>query len=123
MNGRNLNTPITNTQDIIDSRDIIERIDRLERDEDRDEDEDAELEALHALAEQGADYCDDWQYGEVLIHDAYFVTYAQDFADDIGAINRDAAWPLSHIDWDAAADDLRQDYTALDFDGATYWAR
>lgn len=120
MNGRNLNTPITNTQDIIDSRDIIERIDRLERDEDRDEDEDAELEALHALAEQGADYCG---MAKHFIHDAYFVTYAQDFADDIGAINRDAAWPLSHIDWDAAADDLRQDYTALDFDGATYWAR
>jgi hypothetical protein len=141
-------TPITNTQDVIDSRDVIERIAELEGEASRryddehpegiswgeiadsqaegyglEEEELAELFALRALAVQGADYCADWEYGEALIHDAYFVTYAQELADDIGAIKSDAGWPLTYIDWVSAADALKMDYTALDFDGATYWAR
>lgn len=27
------------------------------------------------------------------------------------------------IDWERAAEELRMDYTAVDFDGVTYWVR
>jgi len=32
-------------------------------------------------------------------------------------------WPFSYIDWEAAADALRQDYLMVDFDGVNYWIR
>lgn len=70
-----------------------------------------------------ADGCSDWKYGEALIRDSYFATYAEELASDIGAIDRNAKWPLSHIDWEAAADELKMDYTAIDFDGVEYWIR
>lgn len=136
-------TDIRNTDDIIDSRDIIARIEELtsERDSfvigapDGSEtpapdqwaeeypEEAEELAILERLAAQGEQYADDWSYGETLIHDDYFETYAEQLADDIGAIDRDARWPLTHIDWAAAAEDLKQDYTSIDFDGQTYWIR
>jgi hypothetical protein len=58
-----------------------------------------------------------------LINESYFETYAEQFADDIGAIDAKATWPLNHIDWKAAAEDLLQDYTSLDFGGTTYYGR
>jgi antirestriction protein len=58
---------------------------------------------------------------------AHFVSvakaYAQDFAEDIGAIDRNAGWPLGCIDWEAAADELKSDYSSIEFDGVTYWVR
>ncbi len=81
-----------------------------------------ELKALKALAEE-AEGCSDWQYGETLIRDSYFEDYAQELASDIGAINRDADWPLNCIDWAEAAEQLQQDYTSVDYDGVTYWIR
>ena len=118
---------ISNSDDIIDSHDIIERIAYLENaldvpENDRDEDEARELAALRNLAEQGETF-EDWQYGVALIRDSYFVTYAEELAEDIGAIDRNASWPLRHIDWEAAADELQTDYTSVEFDGVTYWAR
>ena len=114
---------ITNGEDIIDSREVIARIDYLsDEDYERNEDEDAELVALKALADE-ASSAPDWEYGETLIRDSYFVTYAQELADDIGAVDANASWPMSHIDWEGAARDLRMDYTSVDFDGVTYWIR
>lgn len=81
-----------------------------------------ELATLHALAEQCEGY-GDWDNGEALIRDSYFETYAEELADDLGMINRDARWPVNHIDWEAAARELQQDYTQVDFDGVSYWMR
>lgn len=117
---------ITNAEDIIDSRDVIERIEELEdmaEDGDLDEDGTDELKALQALAKEAANYAPDWEHGEALIRESYFVEYAEQLAEDIGAINRDAPWPQSHIDWEAAARELRIDYTDVDFDGVTYLIR
>ena len=86
-------------------------------------DTDEELAALRALATEGESECSDWAHGETLIREEYFVEYAKQFADDIGAVNGDAKWPNNHIDWDAAADELREDYVELTFDGDTYLAR
>ena len=61
--------------------------------------------------------------GVTLIRDSYFKSYAQEFADDIGAVNRESGWPNSCIDWDQAADELQTDYTSIEWDGVTYWGR
>lgn len=113
---------VHNGQDIIDSRDVITRIDDLESIEERDEDEETELKNLKALAEEAED-CPDWPYGAALIRDTYFVEYAEQLAEDIGAINQGATWPNDCIDWDRAAEQLQQDYTSVEFDGETYWIR
>ena len=112
-----------NTQDILDSRNIIERIEELQEATERDDDDQAELDALLALAAEGADYAPDWEYGEVLIRDSYFRDYAMELAEDVGAISTDAKWPNNCIDWDKAARELQMDYTAIDFAGVTYWIR
>jgi antirestriction protein len=109
--------------DIIDSLDVIERIEELRADDSRTDDDNAELKALEALQEEAEGYCPDWRYGATLIRDSYFVTYAQELADVIGAIPRDAGWPCTCIDWEQAARELRMDYTAVEFDGITYWVR
>lgn len=120
---------IDNTEDVIDSRDIIDRIAELESDiEDAEPDADLtnerkELAALTALADEAKDYASDWQYGEILIRDSYFEDYAQGLARDIGAINDNASWPHNCIDWEQASRELQVDYTAVDFDGVTYWTR
>jgi antirestriction protein len=118
----------SNSDDIIDSRDVIERIAELEAvaeegDSLLDRDERIELGALWNLADEASGYAADWEYGETLIRDSYFVTYAQQLAEDIGAVNPDAGWPNSYIDWERAAEALRMDYTSVDFDGVTYWVR
>ena len=133
------NETISKFDDVIDSRDVIARIEELtdERDAYNDPDnEDApqnwsednpddaeELIALVALAEEASGYAADWKHGETLIRDSYFKDYAMELAEDIGAIDRDAKWPHICIDWDQAARELQQDYSAVDFDGVTYWVR
>ena len=81
-----------------------------------EEEEGQELKALTDLADE-ASSSPDWTYGETLIR------YAMELAEDIGAIDKDASWPNTYIDWDAAADALKQDYTSVDFDGTEYWIR
>lgn len=82
-----------------------------------------ELRILKALADEASGYASDWKYGETLIRDSYFRDYAEQLADDIGTITDNPPWPLTCIDWDQAARELQYDYTAVDFDGVTYWVR
>lgn len=82
-----------------------------------------ELATLRNLADEASGYCSDWLYGTMLIRESYFVEYAQDLAEDIGATSHNDNWPYGHIDWESAADDLRHDYTDVDFDGVTYLVR
>jgi hypothetical protein len=79
---------------------------------------------LDELRGNGGDH--EWNgawYPVTLIRDSSFQDYAQEHAEDIGAIGRDAQWPLSYIDWDRAADELKMDYQQVDFDGVQYWYR
>lgn len=85
-------------------------------------DEIRELKTLEALEYEAEGYSD-WAHGATLIRDSYFEQYAQQYAQDIGAIDPNASWPLSCIDWDQAARELQMDYTSVDFDGADYWVR
>lgn len=82
-----------------------------------------ELTALNEFIDECSGY-GDFDHGDTVIADGYFETYAQEFANDIGAIDESKAnWPTNHIDWKAAADELKQDYMSVDFDGETYWIR
>jgi hypothetical protein len=86
-------------------------------------DEAEELATLKAFRDELEPYCSDWHHGETLIRDSYFKEYAQELAEDIGAINRDAQWPNNCIDWDKATRELQMDYTSAELDGVTYWVR
>ena len=140
-------TDIHNGMDIIDSRDVIARLRELadEREsatiapetvgshveewtaqdgtvlngEDWTEDQENEYQALHRLDKEASGYAPDWTHGEALIRDSYFEEYAQ----HIGAINKDAKWPNDCIDWERTARELQYDYTRVDFDGVDYWVR
>jgi DNA repair exonuclease SbcCD ATPase subunit len=61
--------------------------------------------------------------GGPFVHANDFEEYAQELAEDIGAIDRNASWPNSCIDWERAARELQMDYTSVDWDGDTYYYR
>jgi hypothetical protein len=86
--------------------------------------EEQELEELLELeSELGCTLESADQNGLFFIDEDYFEDYAKELAYDIGAIDSDAAWPCTHIDWDAAANELRMDYTEVEFDGNNYLVR
>ena len=122
---------ISNSDDVIDSRDVIERLEELQAEKEDlengeleawEKENGEELKALEELAADGEGY-GDWDHGETLIRDTYFAEYAEELASDICAIDRNAIWPLNHIDWEAAAEELKTDYICLSFDGIDYWMR
>lgn len=81
-------------------------------------------ELLEDLAGCGGDH--EWEgqwYPVTLIRDSHFRDYAEELADDIGAINKNSTWPNNCIDWDRAASELQMDYSTVEYDGVTYWYR
>lgn len=127
-------TTLDLSADLIDVRDLIARVEELEELIEGEgcaaqcQEYADELQALQAILTdlQGMGGDEQWRgnwYPITLIRDSYFRTYAEELADDIGAIPRDAAWPLTCIDWEQAARELRYDYSGVDIDGVTYWTR
>ena len=112
----------SNTADVIDSRDVIARIEELTEQEERDADEQAELASLRKLAHQGVGV-GGWEHGVQLVRESYFTRYAQEIAEDCGMVKDNAQWPYTCIDWEWAARELKHDYTAIDYDGVTYYVR
>lgn len=120
------------TADIIDVRDIIARVEELETipaPENGEPDNASEelitlMSYLDDLRGNGGDeqWRGDW-YPVTLIRDSYFKEYAQDLAEDIGAVEDGASWPNYCIDWDRAARELQFDYASVEIDGTTYWYR
>lgn len=93
-----------------------------------DEDEGEELEKLTQLLDELRGYGGDHQfegdwYPGSLIAESDFEEYARDFAEDIGAIPDDAAWPCTCIDWEKAARELAVDYSSVTYDGTDYLYR
>jgi len=118
-------TSIDNSEDSIDSRDVIERIEALheiEQDDLTEADRD-ELAALCKLASDCESWVEDWEHGAQLIRYSYFQAYAQEFAEDCGMVDTQAKWPMNCIDWEQAANELRQDYSEVDFAGVAYLVR
>lgn len=127
------------SDDIIDSRDIVERIEELEAQKAAHEEDEtsgpwtdcdeSELTTLQAFVEEIEQYAGDKASdGITCIEESYFETYAQELADDCGVDikpdhNGQTPWPYRHIDWEAAAIELKHDYTPCELDGVTYWIR
>ena len=115
------------TDQILDSRDVIERIENLRAEigDAAPDDYVSEREDLAILEEfaKAASEVSDWEYNETFISDAYFERYAEELARDIGAISDTDQWPVYFIDWEKAADALKQDYSEFILNGFTYWAR
>lgn len=78
-----------------------------------------EREELAALAE----VYDNVSRDSELIREDKFKDYAQELAENTGAISSDAQWPLNCIDWEQAASELAQDYSSIDFAGESYYVR
>tara|TARA_R110000868_G_scaffold368680_1_gene631784 strand:- start:1298 stop:1684 length:387 start_codon:yes stop_codon:yes gene_type:complete len=124
-------TELDLTADIIDVRDIIKQFEELEELQEAGEymeTPDCELSELRKLLAEldGAGGDEQWRgdwYPVTLIRDRYFKEYAQELAEDIGAVDANATWPNNCIDWEHAARELRYDYTGVDVAGVTYWTR
>lgn len=99
----------------------VELQDKVAEGEELEGYEQEELDALIELeSEMGCTLESADQNGVYFIDEDYFVEYAKELAYDIGVVSDDLAWPCTHIDWDAAADELRMDYTEVEFDGNSY---
>lgn len=89
-----------------------------------DADDQARLEALEGietdLGGSLAAYADDQPQA---IAEDDFAHYAEELAEEIGAIDRSASWPLTCINWQEAADELAQDYSSFDFEGRKWLVR
>ena len=86
-----------------------------------------ELKTLLALADE-AECSPDWLYGETLIHEDYFTNYIEELINDCYELPKEfnsGNWPWCHmtINYVAAADEAKQDYMEVNFDGATYYIR
>lgn len=86
-------------------------------------DEAEEYFKLKEFVAEGESYAEDWLHGAQFIADDYFEEYAQELAEDLGAVKRNVEWPYTCIDWERAARELKSDYTAVEIDGKTYWVR
>lgn len=145
-------TKISNNDEIIDSYDVFNRIEELRNqlaDVKNDVSEEAaamplddwvekikgdsshpsrdaieQLLVLQRLNKDALGYAAGyWRYGGVLIRDNYFEKYARKMAESRSACIRESKWLISCVDWKRAASELKQDYSAVKFNGVTYWIR
>lgn len=78
---------------------------------------------LTDLAEECEGYSE-WEHGETLIRDSYFTAYAEELVHDCADLPKDLPdYIARNIDWKGVADDLKVDYTMVDFGGVDYWIR
>lgn len=122
----------------IDTRDLVKRAGELEEEQETLENEQEmnptqgrgqEIEEIEEIGielgeiEGVKDACEDFEHGATLIPEDDFERYAQEFAEDIGAINSEMSWPLGCIDWERAARELAMDYTTVSYQGTDYYIR
>lgn len=145
-----MNRTISNDDDTIDSRDVIRHFEELynikmeikeleEKDEPLTDQERVDLdgwidkfdedeyELFASLCDQG-EAAPDWVHGETMINADYFVEYTEQLIKDcfeLPAEFNSSEWPWRHmtIDYEAAAEELEQDYIEVDFDGVTFFIR
>lgn len=81
-----------------------------------------ELATLKAVADEGESYANDWTHGATLIRESHWVEYVEEMLKDIGDLPQDIPGYIA-IDWEKTADNIRVDYTEIDFEGVTYLVR
>lgn len=82
-------------------------------------DEEEELDELETIESEVSGF----RHGETMIDERDFTEYAEQLADDLGYTDGDAKWPFTHIDWEAAAEELKQDYITITYQGTDYYVR
>ena len=138
-------------QDIIDTRDLIEKRDELKQSildsfletfehyEDRTEcfedilfeeeeiqswkeDWEDELEQIEEINKIEDAIGSEFDYGCTLVSEDYWEEYVEDLLKDCGYISKDLpSW--IEIDWGATANNVKVDYTEVEYQGQTYYGR
>jgi hypothetical protein len=108
---------INNECPIIDSKNVEQEIIRLEK----------RVKALKGLRN---DYTKldgkfdgeiaDWVEGITLVRDDFFSDHAKSMAAD--QLNL-GIWPLPFVDWEKAAESLKERYIPIDYNGVKYWVK
>jgi len=78
---------------------------------------------LKNLLELREDIGRSWAENVSLVPDSEFEEFAQQEADSLGLISDKNSWPTCYINWEFAAESLKQDYSTVDYDGETYYYR
>jgi hypothetical protein len=119
-----------------DSREVIERIEELQSIMEEnphcegckdfqynidalDEDQAEEWESLIHFRDVECAGVEDFPHGATFIREDYFEEYVKDMLEQLGVDV--PGWVA--VDWTATADNVRVDYTAVEFDGDTYYVR
>lgn len=131
---------------VTDSRDIEEKIDDLESEKEclledienvdtpeekqeakealweweNDDDGGLLMDKLTALRDDVSS--SEWVYGLGLIGESYFTEYVEEMLKDIGDLPSDIPHYIA-IDWEETADNIRVDYSEVEYDGETYLFR
>lgn len=110
--------------DIIDTLDLVEELEALKAEGPGQPIEDIERrKAIKDLFDEITGYAGDSpEDGVQLIADSYFTEAMRELLDDCGMVPADLTDYIV-VDWEATADNLRADYTSVEFDGRTYWYR
>lgn len=138
-------------QDIIDTRDLIEKRDELKQSildsflenfehyEDQTDDFDDilfeeeeiqswkedwedELEQIEEINKIEDEIGGEFDYGCTLVSEDYWEEYVEDLLKDCGYISKDLpSW--IEIDWEATANNVKVDYTEVEYQGQTYYGR
>ena len=92
-------------------------VDAIEALNEWDDEYKEELDELYTLRDE----IPGWRHGETLIAEEDFAEYTKQLVDDLYGVENH--WPLNHIDWDAAADEFKSDYSTVEYQGTTYLYR
>ena len=96
--------------------DLELELEQLESDFDKDEQE--ELDELENMESE----IPEWKDGETLIPEDEFVDYCEELCKDIGDVPREIPWYIE-IDWDKTAENIKADYSEIEYQGTTYLYR
>jgi hypothetical protein len=90
-----------------------------------DSPDNAELNALCAFQAACEQYCSDWNYGDSAINESAFLEHITQLIDDCYEVKKSSKWPYHHMtmDYEAAAEEARSDYTCIELDGTTFYVR
>ena len=80
------------------------------------EGEEAELKVLQDLRDKVGS---EWSDGVTLIPESEFVAYCRELLEDCGDIPKNLPHYIT-IDWDDTADNIKVDYSEIEYDGDTY---
>jgi hypothetical protein len=74
--------------------------------------------------ESARDFIDEAEgYGDYAVHEGAFTDHTEQLIEDVcGGIDL-RSWPGSCIDMERAADELKYDYSCVEWDGNEFWVR